>query len=66
MPRLSRKQHDLPTVMPFVCDQVGENMDHIHGQIHPGHARRRDSTAPIDTEFKQFNDPATTSLQRRQ
>jgi hypothetical protein len=66
MTRLSRKQHDLASVMPLVRHEVCEDMHNIYGQIQPRDSRRWDLAAVSDTEFEQFNDPATTSLQRRQ
>jgi len=35
MAGLSRQHHDLATVMPFVCDEIGENVDNVDRQIHP-------------------------------
>jgi hypothetical protein len=64
MTGLSRQQHDLSPMMSLVRHQVCEDMHNIDGQVQPRHARRRDSAALIDTEFKQLEDSVTASLER--
>ena len=66
MSGLARQHHDLPTVMRFMRDQICENVDHINGQIHPCHSRYRNSSAAIDSELEQFDDPATAPRERWQ
>jgi hypothetical protein len=64
MTELARQHDDLASVMPLVCDEVGEDMRDVQRQVAPDVGlRRRQMTSRSDAELEERFDPAAAPLE---